>query len=78
MNQALIGNQTAAVSSPEFLVEGEDYYLENGLLVMTAAYHKKRGICCGNRCRWCPFEPNHELGAMKLTLDSGISTDGEP
>ena len=36
--------------------QGEDYYFENGLLVMTAAYHKKRGYCCGSGCRHCPFE----------------------
>ena len=35
------------VNQPEVLVEGEDYYLEDGLLVMTAAYHRKRGSCCG-------------------------------
>jgi hypothetical protein len=33
----------------------EDYYLENGLLVFTAAYHLKRGSCCGNSCRHCPY-----------------------
>lgn len=33
----------------------EDYYLENGLLVFTAAYHLKRGYCCGSGCRHCPF-----------------------
>jgi hypothetical protein len=37
------------------LVEGEDYYLENGLLVFTAAYHLKRGYCCHNNCRHCPY-----------------------
>ena len=47
-------------------IEGEDYYLENGLLVMTAAYHIKRGSCCGNGCLWCPYEPRHEGGATKL------------
>jgi Family of unknown function (DUF5522) len=36
----------------------EDYYLESGLLVFTAAYHLKRGYCCGNACRHCPW--NHE------------------
>lgn len=46
-------------------VEGEDYYFENGLLVMTAAYHIKRGSCCGNGCVWCPYEPRHEGGATK-------------
>jgi hypothetical protein len=41
------------------LVEGEDYYLENGLLVFTAAYHLKRGYCCHNNCRHCPYGGSH-------------------
>ena len=52
-------------------VEGEDYYFENGLLVMTAAYHIKRGSCCGNGCLWCPYEPRHEGGATKLAASAG-------
>jgi Family of unknown function (DUF5522) len=37
------------------LAEGVDYYLENGLLVFTAAYHLKRGYCCHSNCRHCPY-----------------------
>ena len=37
------------------LVEGEDYYLENGRWVFTAAHHLKRGHCCGSGCRHCPY-----------------------
>ena len=37
------------------MLEGEDYVLENGLLVFTAAYLKKRGYCCKNGCRNCPY-----------------------
>ncbi|HWA93179.1 MAG TPA: DUF5522 domain-containing protein [Terracidiphilus sp.] len=33
----------------------EDYYMENGLMVFTAAYHLKRGSCCGSGCRHCPY-----------------------
>ena len=33
----------------------EDYYLENGNVVFTAAYHLKRGSCCGSGCRHCPY-----------------------
>jgi hypothetical protein len=73
----LRNNLYASVPSPESLVEGEDYYLEDGLLVMTAAYHKKRGSCCGNRCKWCPFEPHYELGATKLAPDVAIPTRGK-
>ncbi len=38
------------------LVEGEDYYLDNGLMVLTARYHLRRGYCCDQGCRHCPFE----------------------
>ncbi|WP_020568728.1 DUF5522 domain-containing protein [Neolewinella persica] len=35
----------------------EDYYFDdNGLMVMTAAFHSKRGFCCGNACRHCPYD----------------------
>jgi hypothetical protein len=37
------------------LIEGIDYTVENGRWVFTAAYHQKRGYCCENICRHCPF-----------------------
>lgn len=38
------------------LVEGEDYYInEDGYKVFTEKYHKKRGYCCKNGCKHCPF-----------------------
>jgi len=43
-----------------------DWYVENGLLVYTAAYHIKRGHCCGSGCRHCPYEPRHVEGAEKV------------
>ena len=34
------------------LKENEDYYINaDGLLVMTEAYHLKRGTCCGKKCK---------------------------
>jgi hypothetical protein len=34
----------------------EDYYLDDdGKMVFTVAYHLKRGACCGNNCRHCPY-----------------------
>lgn len=27
-----------------------------GYTVFTSIFHKKRGKCCGNKCRHCPFE----------------------
>jgi len=37
------------------LVEGEDYYFENGLMVLTARYLVRRGYCCEQGCRHCPY-----------------------
>jgi hypothetical protein len=37
------------------LVEGLDYYFENGLMVLTAHYLRERRYCCGNGCRHCPY-----------------------
>jgi hypothetical protein len=36
-------------------LEPEDYYFEGPNLVFTAAYHLKRGSCCGSGCRHCPY-----------------------
>ncbi len=36
-------------------VEGPDFYREGGYVVFTAWYHLKRGTCCGNGCRHCPY-----------------------
>ena len=43
------------MKTTEPLREGEDFYMENGLFVLTESYHRKRGHCCGNRCRHCPY-----------------------
>lgn len=36
---------------------GEDAYTnpDTGLFVMTSVYHARRGRCCGNGCRHCPY-----------------------
>ena len=35
--------------------EGEDYYFEDGLMVLTAEYLLRRGYCCEQGCRHCPY-----------------------
>lgn len=49
--------------------EGVDYYLENGQIVLTTTYHKKRGSCCGSGCRHCPYSPKHIKGNTELDSD---------
>lgn len=51
------------------LKEGEDFYLENGYRVMTKLYLTKRGYCCGNGCRHCPYFPKHIKGNSSLFED---------
>jgi Family of unknown function (DUF5522) len=34
----------------------EDFYMTtDGFMVFTEAYHLKRGYCCKNGCRHCPY-----------------------
>ncbi|HKC63004.1 MAG TPA: DUF5522 domain-containing protein [Pyrinomonadaceae bacterium] len=42
------------------LVEGEDYYIENGLYVFTASFLRARGYCCQSGCRHCPYPKETE------------------
>lgn len=38
------------------LAEQEDFYFnEKGYMVFTAKYLLKRGECCGNGCKHCPY-----------------------
>ncbi|MBC7535286.1 MAG: hypothetical protein H7258_06295 [Ferruginibacter sp.] len=39
------------------LVLDEDFYFnEQGFVVLTEKYHLKKGYCCGNGCRHCPYQ----------------------
>jgi hypothetical protein len=52
------------MKEPEPLVEGVDYYFEEGLMVLTEHFLRKRGYCCGSGCRHCPYDhvnvPDHK------------------
>ncbi|MEJ7768649.1 MAG: DUF5522 domain-containing protein [Chitinophagaceae bacterium] len=51
------------------LVEGADfYYNEEGLIVLTELYHLKKGYCCGNGCKHCPFDYKHVDEPLKQEL----------
>jgi len=41
--------------SPAPLLEGIDYYIENGYWVFTEHFLRQRGLCCGGGCRHCPY-----------------------
>src|SRR2546421_2899539 len=48
----------AVVNTQYSLVEGEDYYSEGEMIIFTARYHLRRGYCCKNGCRHCPYREN--------------------
>ncbi len=53
------------ISKPK--LQPEDFYWDNnGLMVMTEAYHKKRGTCCGSMCKHCPYVPKGIKGNSNL------------
>lgn len=47
--------ETQKEHKTEKFTEGIDYYFENGLMILTAYFLKKRGYCCKNGCRNCPY-----------------------
>lgn len=48
-------SKTQKKEKSEKFIEGVDYYFDKGLMVLTEHFLKKRGYCCGNGCRHCPY-----------------------
>lgn len=43
------------------MIEGIDYYYtQEGLMVLTEVYLLKKGTCCNNGCRHCPYKDKEE------------------
>jgi len=64
----------------EHLVEGEDYYYnEQGYIVLTKNFHLKKGYCCGNGCKHCPYDyesvPEPLKSEMKAITEQPDSKD---
>ena len=53
----------AVVAHEAAVAAGEPGYIDpdSGLFVLTAAYLRDRGFCCGNGCRHCPY-PGDDKG----------------
>ena len=50
-------------------VEGVDYILVDGKMVLTEEYLMKRGTCCGSGCKNCPYDPSATKGNKVLRKD---------
>ncbi|MBD2767164.1 hypothetical protein IC235_04550 [Hymenobacter sp. BT664] len=49
-------------SAPQPLQPGDFYYTPEGYLVFTEQYHRRRGSCCRNGCRHCPWKFRAQAG----------------
>lgn len=38
-----------------------DFYWENGKMIFTESYHSRRGYCCNNNCRHCPYKKEENI-----------------
>ena len=61
-------NESGDKSKSQTFVEGTDFYFENGLMVLTGQFLKKRGYCCGSGCRHCPYSDEDRAAALKKKL----------
>lgn len=53
------------------MIEGIDYYYTNeGLMVLTELYLLKKGSCCNNGCRHCPYKKKEKNEEEKLPSSS--------
>ncbi len=50
-------------------VKDVDYYLDEGFVIMTGVYLNKRGYCCGNKCRHCPYDAKSVKGTTLKSFD---------
>jgi hypothetical protein len=50
---------------------GSGVDFEDGKVVMTESYHIKRGSCCGNQCRHCPYFPAHKKENTTIFINNG-------
>jgi hypothetical protein len=53
-------NESKSDESEQEFNEGVDYYFENGMMVLTAHFLRKRGYCCNNGCRNCPYPKDNK------------------
>ena len=54
------------MSNPKFSdLTPEDFYLsKEGYRIFTEQYHLKRGYCCKNGCKHCPYNFNKKTNSF--------------
>ncbi|HLA94772.1 MAG TPA: SAM-dependent methyltransferase, partial [Pyrinomonadaceae bacterium] len=62
---ALYEKETPETEESPRLIEGIDFYFDDGQMVLTEHFLKNRGYCCGNGCRHCPYFGDEAKGQSK-------------
>ena len=52
----------------EFIKEVH-YYLDGDRVVFTEKWLLRRGECCGNKCRHCPYFPKYQKGNEEVAKE---------
>lgn len=60
-----MGDDMSEFSNRDKLEDGDFYLSEEGFIVYTAQYLLKRGYCCKNNCRHCPYGFDPKTGKTK-------------
>lgn len=60
-----MNDDMSGFSKNKKLEEGDYYFTEEGYVVFTEQYLKKRGYCCQNGCRHCPYGFNPKTRRFK-------------
>ena len=53
--EAINNNKAKDLPKTDKLINGLDYYMDDGKFVFTTWYHLRRGDCCKSGCRHCPY-----------------------
>jgi uncharacterized protein DUF5522 len=69
--------ENGCMADPAPQLDPEDFYMEGPYMVFTAAYHLKRGYCCGSGCRHCPYG-HAAVGAKPGQRPEPEEADGAP
>ena len=61
-----MNNDNSSYSNTDRGIDKEDYYTsEEGYIIFTEKYHLKRGYCCKNNCKHCPYGFDVKTGEIK-------------
>jgi len=53
-------------------LQDDEFYMDKGLFVLTERFLWRRGYCCGNGCRHCPFQYESVPARTKDTLQPPV------